>query len=92
VEEDLTAKLARPVRTRFELAIRRMMDAWLNAGRIEVSLDDVKLAREFLEHTGWRVEEVGAARLRIVNREGRAEEVTREDAVIAALRRLATRG
>ena len=91
MEEDLTAKVARPVRTRFELAIRRMTETWLSVGRVEVSSDDVKLAREFLEHSGWRVEEAGHARLRIVNRDGRSEEVSREDAVLAALRRLATR-
>jgi hypothetical protein len=91
VEHDLTEKQAHPVRTRFELAIGRMMDAWLTAGRISVSAGDVKLAREFLEQTGWKVEDAPAARVRVVNRDGRAEEMTREAAVMIALRRLATR-
>jgi hypothetical protein len=91
MEEDLTAKQPHPVRTRFELAIGRMMDAWLIAGRVQVSADDVKLAREFLELSGWRVEEAGHANLRLVHRDGRSEEVTREAAVMTALRRLATR-
>jgi len=57
VEHDLTEKQAHPVRTRFELAIGRMMDAWLTAGRISVTAGDVKLAGEFLEQTGWKVED-----------------------------------
>ena len=91
MEEDLTAKHPHAVRTRFELAVGRIMDAWLNAGRVEVSPDDVKLAREFLEQSGWRVEEAGHAHLRLVHRDGRSEEVTREAAVLTALRRCATR-
>jgi hypothetical protein len=91
MEEDLTAKQPHPVRTRFELAIGRMMDGWLTAGRVEVSADDVRLAREFLEHAGWRVEEAGHALLRLIHRDGRSEEVTREAAVLTALRRLVRR-
>ena len=45
VEHDLTEKVPHRVQTRFELAIRRMVDAWLEAGRMEVSAVDVKLAR-----------------------------------------------
>ncbi|HYR96021.1 MAG TPA: hypothetical protein VEM57_04755 [Candidatus Binatus sp.] len=91
MEHDLTEKQAHPVRTRFELAIGRMMDAWLTAGRISVTAGDVKLAGEFLEQTGWKVEDATGARVRVVNRDGRAEEMTREAAVMIALRRLATR-
>jgi len=57
VEHDLTAQPPHAVRTRFELAIQRMMDAWVTAGRMEVSPEDVQLAREFLEHSGWKVED-----------------------------------
>jgi hypothetical protein len=89
VEYDLTEKRPRPVRTRFELAVGRMMDAWIAAGRLRVSTRDVKLAREFLEEAGYRVEETTDARVRIVTQEGRTQEMTREAAVVAALRRLA---
>jgi hypothetical protein len=91
VEHDVTQKVPHRVQTRFELAIRRMVDSWLDAGRVDVSAGDVKLAREFLEHSGWRVEETANARLRLVNAEGRTQEMTRQEAVMAAFRRLATR-
>jgi hypothetical protein len=90
VEHDIMEEeRARPVRARFELAACRMAEAWLAAGRILVSASDMKLAREFLEQAGWRVEETTGCRVRVVTHEGRTEEMTREDAVLAALRRLA---
>ena len=89
MEHDLTEKQPHKVRTRFELAIQRMMDSWVSAGRMQVSPADVRLAREFLEASGWKVEDVAGARFRVVNRDGHAEEMSREDAVMAALRRLA---
>jgi len=89
VEHDLTQDQPHTVRTRFELAIQRLIDAWITAGRLEVSPADLKLAREFLEHAGCKVEDTPQARIRIVNRDGQVEEMSREDAVMAALRRLA---
>ena len=89
MEHDLTEKVPYRVQTRFELAIRRMVDTWLDAGRMDVSAGDVKLAREFLEHSGCRVEDTENARLRVVNREGRTEEMTGQEAVMTAFRRLA---
>jgi hypothetical protein len=89
VEHDLTQEQAHPVRSRFELAIRRMMDAWFAAGHVRVSLADVKLAREFLEQDGCKVEDAPGANVRVVSREGRTQEMSREAAVVAALRRLA---
>jgi len=91
VEHDVVEERAHQVRTRFELAVGRMMDAWLTAHRIEVSAADVKLACEFLEHTGWKVEDAPLARLRVVTHDGHEEEITREAAVLMALRRLASR-
>jgi len=88
VEHDLTDSKPHTVRTRFELAIQRMMDAWIAAGRLEVSPADVQLAREFLELAGWKVETTSGARMRIVNRDGQTEEMSREDTVMAAIRRL----
>ena len=81
---------AHPVRTRFELAVRRMMNAWLAAGRIRVSPADVKLACEYLEQQGCRVEGAPGALYRLTSEEGRAEEMDGEATVITAMRRLAT--
>jgi hypothetical protein len=89
VEHDLTHEQARPVRTRFELAIRRMIEGWCQSGRVSVSPADVKLACEYLEHEGCRVEDAPGALLRVVNRDGESAELSREATVVAALRRLA---
>ena len=91
MEHDVLQERALPVRTRFELAVRRMTEAWLEAGRVRVSAGDVKLAREYLEDSGCKVEETEEARLRVSGLEGRTQELTREALVITALRRLARR-
>jgi hypothetical protein len=91
VEHDLLENRALPVHTRFELAIRRMTEAWLAAGRVRVSAGDVKLAREYLEQSGCKVEDAAEARLRLFNPDGRPQEMTREALVMAAFRRLTNR-
>jgi hypothetical protein len=91
VEHDVLEHPAHPVRTFFELAIRRMMDGWLSAGRIKVSARDAQLAREFLQEAGCTVEDLPGARVRVVSGDGHSEEMTREQAVVAALRQLARR-
>ena len=80
---------ARPVATRFELAVTRMIDGWVAKGKVTLSEADLRLVREFLEHTGCRVEIMDGQRVRIVSDKGRTREMTREAAVVAALRRLA---
>jgi len=47
---------AQPVKARFELAARRIVEAWVAAGRIKVSAGDMKIAGEFLELAGFSVE------------------------------------
>ena len=91
MEQNVLDQPARPVETRFELAAWRMVEGWLTAGRIDVSAVDVRLAREFLEHTGSRVEDMPGLLVRVVTGEGRAQEMTREAAVLIALRQLAAR-
>jgi len=91
LEQNVLDQTARPVETRFELAAWRMVEGWLTAGRIDVSAVDARLAREFLEHTGSRVEDMPGLLVRVVTGEGRAQEMTREAAVMIALRRLAAR-
>ena len=88
MEHDLTQQPPHAVHTRFELAVPRMIDAWIAAGRLKVSPADLQLAREFLELSGWKVEDAPEARVRIVRREGEGEEMSRENAVMVALRRL----
>ena len=88
MEHDLTQQQPHLVCTRFELGIQRMIDAWIAAGRLEVSSADLQLAREFLVQAGWKVEDAPGLRIRIVDREGQVAEMSREGAVMAALRRL----
>ncbi len=89
MEHDLTQQQPHLVCTRFELGVQRMIDTWIAAGRLEVSPADLQLAREFLEQSGWKVEDAPDLRIRIVDREGQVAEMSREGAVMAALRRLA---
>jgi hypothetical protein len=91
VEEILTEQRIKEVSSRFELAVSRIIDGWLESGRVNVSKTDVLLAREFLEENGWRLEDVPGARVRVVKRDGRTQEMTREATVMAALRKLATK-
>ncbi len=89
MEHDLNLQQPHLVCTRFELGVQRMIDTWIAAGRFEVSPADLQLACEFLEQAGWKVEDAPLARIRIVDREGQVAEMSREGAVMAALRRLA---
>ena len=89
MEHDLTEHQPHAVGTRFELGVQRMIDTWMAAGRLQVSPADLQLVREFLEQSGWKVEDAPQARIRIVDRQGQVEEMSREDAVMAALRQLA---
>lgn len=89
--QDLLKNRPRPVATRFEVAAVRMADAWLQAGRVDVTPDDLALAREFLEGTGSTVRITSGALLRLRHRDGRAETLTREEMVVLAFRRLALR-
>jgi hypothetical protein len=89
VEQNVLETRPREVRTRFELAARRLVETWLEAGSMQVSASDMRIAREFLELTGMRVEETPGVLVRLSTRGGRAQEVTREVAFLMALRRLA---
>lgn len=79
----------RPVATRFELAALRLADAWLTAGRLQVSSEDLQLAREFLARDGLVLEQDVGLVVRLHRGDGAAVEMTREDAVLLAIRRLA---
>jgi hypothetical protein len=92
VDRNVTEKPPRAVVNRFELAAARMADAWMRAGRVTVTSDDLHIAREFLQATGWRVSESRSGLLRVVARRSRQVlELTPEGAVLLAMRRLAVR-
>ena len=88
MDQDVTKNPPRTIRGRFELVAARIADAWINSGQLKVSTADLLLAQEFLEQTGYRVQEVPGLLVRLT-REGRSEEMTREKAVLLAMRRLA---
>jgi hypothetical protein len=93
VDQDVTKKKPRQVVSRFELAASRMAEAWLQAGAISVSPDDLRVARDFLTHTGWTVREVSGGLLQLARkRGGPARQMSREAVVLFALRGLAERG
>jgi hypothetical protein len=91
VEHIVTEERVQAVSTRFELAIGRMIERWVAAGRFEIDANDVRMAREFLEREGCKVEDLPDLKVRVVSRRGRLSDMTREDAVMEALRRLASR-
>lgn len=90
MDQDVTKDPPRTVRARFELVAARIADAWISSGELKVSTADLRLAQEFLEQTGYQVQEVPGLLVRLT-REGRTEEMTREKAVLLAMRRLAAR-
>lgn len=93
MDQDVTKKKPRQVVSRFELAASRMAEAWLEAGAITVSPDDLRVARDFLTHTGWTVREVSGGLLQLARkRGGPARQMSREAVVLFALRGLAERG
>src|SRR5262245_61488871 len=86
---DVTSELPRPVGSRFELAARRLMESWLATGRLRVARDDFQLATDFLVRSGLKVQGLTGGDARIVSEQGRSSVVTREGAVVLALRRMA---
>jgi hypothetical protein len=90
LDQDVIENPPRRVQAQFELIASRIADAWISSGKLEVSVADLRLAREFLEQTGYQVQEVPGLLIRLT-RDGQTEEVTREKAVLLAMRRLATR-
>ena len=92
MDHDVTKKKPRKVASRFELAAPRMAEAWLEAGTITVSADDLQVAREFLTQAGWTVREARGGLLSLGRkRGGPVREMTREAVVLFALRGLAER-
>ena len=94
-EAEETRPLTSPppeVSSRFALAAARMADAWLRAGGVRVSTHDFRIARDFLERDGWTVEELPGVFVRLRCGDLLSDEMTREAAVLVALRRLVAPG
>ena len=91
MDQDVTTNPPRAIRARFELIASRIADAWITSGELKVSGSDLRLAQEFLEQTGYQVQEVPGLLVRLT-RDGQSEEMTREKAVLLAMRRLAAQG
>jgi len=65
-----------------------MVGSWLRAGRVRVSAHDFRIVRDFLERDGWTVEELPGVFVRLRGGGVLSGEMTREAAVLVALRRL----
>jgi len=89
---DVVRNVPRPVESRFELAAVRIADAWLAAGQIKASADDLQIARDFLQQVGCNVRELPGVLVRLEDEDGRVEEMSREAAILEAFRRLVARG
>jgi hypothetical protein len=84
VDEDLPRAIA----TQFELFAARLMESWITAGSVQVSAGDLRMAAEFLRQVGWQVEETAGLMVKLRGTDGRTCEVTREAALVFAVRRL----
>jgi hypothetical protein len=76
----------------FELAARRMIDTWLEAGCVAASPDDLRLATSFLRQFGITLEPLPGCQVRVVSERHGGAVMTREEAVMTAIRHLASLG
>jgi hypothetical protein len=76
----------RAIATRFELFAAKLMESWITAGSVQVSSDDLQMAAEFLRQVGWQVEEVAGLMVKVRGADGRARQMTREAAMLFAVR------
>jgi len=86
---DLLSDPPRPVEAVFEVAARRILTGWLDAGAVVATVEDLRLAAQFLRRTGLTVELVSTFEVRLVSQRGDSTVVTREDAILTAVRSLA---
>lgn len=89
---DLLTDTPRPVLSPFELAARRILATWLDTRVVVATADDVRLAAAFLERDGHRLEPVSTFEVRLVSERGRSVVMSREAAVMAAVRALVALG
>jgi hypothetical protein len=79
----------RRIATQFELFASKLMETWISAGAVHVTADDLRMAAEFLRIVGWRVEETAGLMVKLRGADGRTREMTREAAMLFAVRTLA---
>jgi hypothetical protein len=82
VDEDRPRNIA----SQFELFVAKLMESWIVAGTVQVSAGDMKMAADFLRQVGFQVEEVAGLMVKLRSKDGRTREMTREDAMLFAVR------
>jgi hypothetical protein len=70
----------------FALAARRITATWLATREVTVSAGDLRLAAQFLQRVGLTLEPLPGLLVRLVSERGRATVMSREAAVITAIR------
>ena len=87
---DVLSDPPRAVRSRFELAALRLADHWLRTGHLEVAADDLLALREYFAGEGLTLEPQPGLVEKLGGDGGEPIEMTREDALLLAFRRLAS--
>jgi hypothetical protein len=87
---DVLSDPPRPVESPFELAAHRIMATWLETRQVVATPDDLRLAAQFLKRVGLTIEPLSPSEVRLVCERGRGTVLTREAAVMTALRSLVT--
>ncbi len=89
---DLLTDPPRPVEQPFELAARRITATWLETREIVASADDLRLAGLFLARLGLTIEPASGGAVRLISERGTGTVMSREAAILTALRSLVARG
>jgi hypothetical protein len=86
---DLLSDPPRPVEVLFEIAAHRILTTWLDTREVVATDDDVRLAAQFLRRAGISLEALSSSEVRLVSQRGESTVLTREAAVLTAVRSLA---
>lgn len=85
---DILSDRPRVVDSPFELAARRIMAGWLDTRCVTATLDDLRVAAQFLKRIGLTIEPLPGCEVRLVSERGQGTVMSREEAVMAAIRQL----
>ena len=83
---DLVSSPPPVVDSPFALAARRILETWLDTRELVATVEHVKLAGEFLQGRGLRLEPLSSGEVRLSSSHGRATVMSREAAVMTAIR------
>ena len=86
---DLLSDPPRPVEVLFEIAAHRILTTWLDTREVVATEDDVRLAAQFLHRAGISLEPLSSSEVRLVSQRGESTVLTREAAILTAVRSLA---